>query len=104
MQYLSLKKWKQALKEDREAIILDVRTQEEYQLEHIPGAQQLNVHEPRNFMKEIENLDKSKNYYVYCRSGNRSLQACQVLDFNGFKHTFSLEGGYEKWRENPVTA
>ncbi len=102
MKYLSLKKWDDALKKDREAVILDVRTTEEYELDHIPGAQQINVNEPQDFMDKIKTLDKSKRYYVYCKSGNRSRQACQVLDFNGFKHTYSLQGGYETWKDNHV--
>jgi rhodanese-related sulfurtransferase len=51
------------------------------------------------FKSEIEKLDKSKNYYVYCRSGNRSGQACQLLDGLGVNNTFNLTGGMLAWTE-----
>jgi rhodanese-related sulfurtransferase len=43
-------------------------------------------------------LDKSKNYYVYCKAGSRSAQACQIMNEMGFDHTFNLEGGFMNWK------
>ncbi len=102
MRYLNLKEWEEAFKKDKKAVILDVRSQEEYDLEHIPGAKLVNVQNPQKFMDEIEQLDKDHTYFVYCRTGNRSAQACQVLDFNGFKNIFGLEGGFERWKSEHI--
>lgn len=65
---------------DADGVILDVRTREEYLGGHIPGA----VNVP---LDEIEyaDLDASKHYYVYCRSGARSGAACSVLAQDGFR-------------------
>ena len=49
-------------------------------------------------MESIELLDKSKNYYIYCRSGGRSGQACQVMDSIGFGITYNLMGGMMEWK------
>jgi rhodanese-related sulfurtransferase len=38
-------------------------------------------------------LEKSKNYYVYCRSGARSAKACEVMNELGIENTFNLTGG-----------
>lgn len=47
---------------------------------------------------DIDNL-KDEEVIVYCRSGNRSGQACQILDLAGFKNTKNLVGGMLNWRE-----
>ena len=53
-------------------------------------------------MGEIENIDKSKKYYVYCRSGARSGQACQVMNSIGINETNNLSGGILEWTGKTV--
>jgi rhodanese-related sulfurtransferase len=77
--------------------LIDVRTPEEYQQGHIKNAKNINVYDA-NFEKEIQKLDKSKPVYIYCRSGNRSRSAAQVLSNNGFKTIFDLQGGITAWQ------
>jgi rhodanese-related sulfurtransferase len=50
---------------------------------------------------EIEDLETLKNQEVicYCRSGNRSGQACQILDMLGFTNTKNLQGGMLAWKQ-----
>mgnify|MGYP006264303443 FL=1 len=48
-------------------------------------------------MGGIDNLDKTKNYYVYCHSGVRSVQACQIMASFGFSNLFNLLGGISDW-------
>ncbi|MFI5154580.1 MAG: rhodanese-like domain-containing protein [Chitinophagales bacterium] len=50
---------------------------------------------------QVEDLDdwKEDDVIVYCRSGNRSGQACMILDMLGFKKTFNLAGGMLAWKE-----
>jgi rhodanese-related sulfurtransferase len=50
---------------------------------------------------EIEDL-KEEPVYVYCRSGNRSGQACLILDTMGFKNTINVTGGMLAWQERIV--
>ena len=47
--------------------------------------------------RRLEKLDKSKNYYVYCRSGGRSAQAATLMDQMGFNETYNLLGGFKEW-------
>lgn len=49
-------------------------------------------------VEELEDL-KDKEVILYCRSGNRSGQACQILDILGFKNTKNLVGGMLGWQE-----
>lgn len=49
-------------------------------------------------LDELEDF-KNEELIVYCRSGNRSGQACQILDMAGFKNTKNLVGGMLNWRE-----
>jgi rhodanese-related sulfurtransferase len=49
-------------------------------------------------ISEIEEL-KDQEVICYCRSGNRSGQACNILDMLGFKNTKNLTGGMLAWRE-----
>ena len=76
--------------------IIDVRTPEEYDQGHIPGAQNINVRS-ETFVNEIQELSKSDTLLVYCRSGSRSLYAAQVMVSFGFKKIYDLEGGFLDW-------
>jgi len=49
-------------------------------------------------VEELENL-KDEEVICYCRSGNRSGQACLILETLGFTNTKNLVGGMLKWRE-----
>ncbi|MBI1781167.1 MAG: rhodanese-like domain-containing protein [Sphingobacteriales bacterium] len=49
-------------------------------------------------VEELEDL-KDEEVIIYCRSGNRSGQACQILDMLGFKNTKNLVGGMLGWQE-----
>jgi len=95
---LSQEMWikKQAQKED--SIIVDVRTLNEYRLGHIENSKLLDIQEPQNFMDELTGFDKSKSYFLYCRSGSRSAQACQIFKHQGISNCFNLLGGVLDWQ------
>ena len=97
MQDITVDQWKEKFKEDSNALILDVRTQDEVDEGMIDGAQHIDIFLGRGFIDEVEKLDKSKNYYIYCRSGGRSAQACQIMNQLGFKTTYNLVGGFTAW-------
>nr|WP_299344522.1 rhodanese-like domain-containing protein [Allomuricauda sp.] len=102
MSDLSQEEWTEQLSKDDNAFILDVRTPEEIEEGYIPGATNIDIYLGQGFLDEIEKLDKSKNYYVYCRSGNRSGQACALMNSMGIANAYNLEGGFMNW-EGEVT-
>jgi len=84
------------LKNASNAVVLDVRTKGEYQSGKIPGAINIDLMSP-DFQSRVAALDKNKTYFVYCRSGNRSGQACQIMSSKGLK-SYNLAGGIIGWR------
>jgi rhodanese-related sulfurtransferase len=94
---LSQEEWVEKLNQDDNAFILDVRTEEELEEGRIPKAKNIDIYQGQGFIDELEKLDKTKNYYVYCRSGNRSGQACAIMNSIGFENAFNLAGGFMNW-------
>ena len=85
---------------NKDIVILDVRTPEEYNNEgHINGAILINV-QSNNFKDEVNKLDKNKKYIVYCKGGVRSLTACKIMEQLGFKNLINLEGGIINWKNS----
>ena len=95
--------WAEKIQTDEQAVILDVRTPEEVEEGHIPGAIHIDFYLGQGFLDGLEELDPTKNYYVYCRSGNRSGQACAVMQSRGFSNTFNLPGGMLDWEGETTT-
>ncbi len=87
----------QRLMKKKNAVLLDVRTPEEYKEGHIPGSEQIDVLQETVFRNRIASLDKNKTYLVYCRSGKRSKTAMTIMGETGFKKLYDLEGGYTAW-------
>lgn len=94
---LSQQKWIEQLNDDTNAVILDVRTQDEVDEGKIPNTLHIDIYKGQGFIDEVDALDKTKNYYVYCRSGARSAQACAVMNQLGFQNTYNLVGGFSQW-------
>lgn len=95
---LSQNEWKSKLDNDPNAIILDVRTEEEWNDGIIPKAILNDIHKGQSFLYRLDELDKSKNFYVYCKAGGRSAQACALMNQLGFEKTYNLEGGFINWK------
>lgn len=94
---LSQEQWTEQLQADENAIILDVRTEAEVAERKIPNSINIDIHKGQGFIYQLEELDKSKNYYVYCRSGARSGQACNIMNQLGFENAYNLVGGILDW-------
>lgn len=90
--------WASKLAADENAVVLDVRTPEEVALGIIPNAIAIDIYKGQGFIYEVEKLDTSKTYYVYCKAGSRSAQACSVMNQLGFKNTYNLIGGFSEWK------
>jgi rhodanese-related sulfurtransferase len=88
------------LNENPDAVLLDVRTAAEFRSERIPDAINIDITD-NSFMEKIGELDKTKAYFVYCRSGGRSGQACSIMASEGLT-TFNLAGGISNWRGKTV--
>ena len=82
--------------DDPNTILLDVRTPKEWAEGKIEPAVEMNVHD-QDFEEQLQQLDKSKTYLVYCRSGRRSVTAAEIMVDNGFTSVYNLEGGYLAW-------
>ena len=102
MSDLSQNEWARALSEQTEAVVLDVRTEEEFESGYIPNAINIDWRMGPGFIDQINTLDKKKHYYVYCRSGVRSEQAVQYMRDLGFNNTFNLLGGILNWEGKVV--
>lgn len=97
MANLSQTEWTEQLNADDNAVILDVRTEAEVAEKKIPNSINIDIYKGQGFVYQVEELDKSKNYYVYCRSGARSAQACNIMNQLGFDKTYNLLGGILEW-------
>ncbi len=95
---LSQEQWAAQMQQDENAVILDVRTEEEFSEGKIPNAINIDIYEGQGFIDKVSELDKQKNYYVYCKAGSRSQQACQLMGNLGFMNTFNLSGGITQWK------
>ncbi|RLC99540.1 MAG: rhodanese-like domain-containing protein [Chloroflexota bacterium] len=80
-----------------DVFVLDVRTPEEYQDAHLPGATLIPLEELEARSGE---LPQNETILVYCRSGNRSLQAVYLLENAGFDRVHSLDRGIKNWIQN----
>ncbi|QAA82730.1 rhodanese-like domain-containing protein [Aequorivita sp. H23M31] len=98
MTNLTQEQWCQQLESDDNAVILDVRTPAEVAEGFIPGAIKLNIQNTSDFYAKAQELDKSKNYYIYCLSGGRSGQACALFNALGIKNAYNLMGGIMAWK------
>lgn len=82
--------------ESGNALVVDVRTADEFKEGHISGAQNIDVYEAA-FEEEVNMLDKNTKYVVNCRSGGRSARAVSLMSELGFKNVTNLEGGIIAW-------
>ena len=88
------------LKSSEDCVIIDVRTPEEFNTGHISKA--INIsYLSEDFWDRLKAFAPSKYFFVYCRSGRRSIRACTLMRNGGFDNTriFNLDGGYSLFLE-----
>lgn len=83
----------------KDAIIIDVRTPEEFKSGKITKSTNINV-ASFDFMKKVETLNREKDILVYCRSGARSSRAAKMLTKLGFTKVYNLSGGVMAWQQH----
>ncbi|HOD10167.1 MAG TPA: thioredoxin domain-containing protein [Flavobacterium sp.] len=91
------KRYSDKLSNTKNPQLLDVRTPEEYAVEHLENASNVNWNGD-DFVSKVEKLDKSQPVFVYCKVGGRSSQAADKLAELGFKEIYNLDGGIMKWQ------
>ena len=87
------------IKADANIAILDVRTAKEFADGHVAGAVNIDVNQT-DFAQKIDQLDRSKAYIVYCRSGRRSSKAVGIMATKGFKNLYNVSDGFVGWNKN----
>ena len=93
---ISSKEAQQMIEDNKDALILDVRTAAEYESGHIPNAVNLSNEDIQ--AGKVDSLkDKKQLIMVYCRSGNRSRQAAQKLAELGYTNIVDF-GGIQSWQ------
>ena len=99
---LEEEKWKNCLENDSDALILDVRTSEEFETSRIPNSVNIDFYNPEIFLQKIGKFDKDKSYYIYCRTGVRSANSCHLMKELGFAKTYNLIGGIVDWKGETI--
>jgi rhodanese-related sulfurtransferase len=94
---LTQDKWLSQFEADKNAVMLDVRTEDECDQGIIEHSINIDYYKTAEFIAAIDELDKSKNYYVYCRSGVRSAKACEMMNELGIENAYNLVGGMLEW-------
>ena len=81
--------------QNKEAIIIDVRTPGEYRDGHIPGVVNIPLDE---LEKRIGEIPKDKKVVLICRTGSRSAQGTRLLRSKGFNNVYNSTGGMSTWK------
>ena len=92
---VSVAKASELLESKPSLVLLDVRTQEEFDNEHIEGAILIPVQELED---RTDELSKDDELLVYCRTGNRSQTAVSILKNKGFEKIYHMDGGITAWK------
>lgn len=95
-QNLESEDFEKMLKETKDSVILDVRTDQEYAEVRLKKSKLIDIYKP-NFLQLIDQLDRNKHYFVYCRSGSRSKTACVQMSKMEFKNLYNLADGIIDW-------
>jgi rhodanese-related sulfurtransferase len=98
MQLITVSELKERISKGEKLNIVDVREPSEHEEFNIGG---LLIPLGRIQSMDVDELEsfKDQELICYCRSGNRSGQACQILDMMGFTNTKNLQGGMLAWRQ-----
>jgi rhodanese-related sulfurtransferase len=89
---------------NKNIVVLDVRTADEFNQGHIKGAINIDIKQANAFDK-ISKLNPEATYLVHCRTSHRSTNAVDYMLTKGFKKIYQMIDGYSGWSQNnfPVT-
>lgn len=94
---LNAQAFSEKIKQLPDAVVIDVRTPEEFSKGHLQHAVNIDWN-GKDFGSSTAKLDKSKPVFVYCLVGGRSAKAAAQMRDDGFKEVYEMEGGMMKWR------
>jgi phage shock protein E len=86
------------LVQDKQVVILDLRTPKEFQSGHLAGAKNLDFTE-EDFETKLAKLDPTRTYLIHCASGNRSTRSLATFKKLQFKFVVHLDGGIKAWEK-----
>lgn len=89
------------MQDSSQMLLLDVRTKEEFEEGHLSGALNMDFLS-EGFRLQVEQLPKDQPVFIYCRSGNRSAKAANLLREAGFQQIYDLKGGYLEWEKEKL--
>lgn len=90
---ISAEKFKERF-EGKPGVVIDVRTKEEHEAGHLKLTDALYNWLDGELHDAVDQLDRDETYYLYCRTGNRSGQAAQMMKSKGFENVYNI-GGYQ---------
>ena len=85
------------LNSNQDIILIDVRTEEEIRISKISGSINIDF-DSKSFYDSLLTLNKSKKYFIYCRSGRRSTITVNYMRENGFHESYNVDGGINSWK------
>jgi rhodanese-related sulfurtransferase len=80
-------------------VILDIRTPAEFKAGHIEGATRIDYYS-KEFLNQMQALDKNKTYLIYCRSANRTTRTLYLIKDMGFEAVYNMGQGIRGWLQN----
>ena len=89
------------LKDNPNAVVLDIRTPAEFNEGHIPNAVNID-YKADSFESELDKLDRDTTYLMHCRSGRRSANSFETFKKLGFKNIIHMDDGILGWKEDLV--
>ena len=87
---------------DNEFVILDIRTPGEFQSGHLAKSIPIDFYSP-TFGDQLNRLDKTKTYLVYCRTGNRSTKSLELFKRLKFQKIYHMASGISAWKSEGFT-
>lgn len=89
---ISSNKLKEIIKNNKDILLVDVRTKEEFEEVHIENSINIPLQDLLYNIDELQDYN-DKDIIIYCRSGHRSITACNLLSIEGFNKLYNLEDG-----------
>ena len=94
---LDVNAFKARMEQQPQAVVVDVRTADEFSDGHLPGALNIDVKNP-SFGSQVHELDTAKTIMLYCHSGGRSRKAAEIMEGLGFRKVMVMKGGFLDWQ------
>ncbi len=95
---LNPSEFKRSIDREIDAILIDVRTMEEWMTGTLSGAIHLDYLDD-GFLDRLEVLDRNKSYFIFCRTGRRSVRTAILMKNWNFKNLVNLDGGLVAWKK-----